>query len=46
MAEKTKKQFYTEDERIRRVWDIEDIKDCFSVVLPADLSYVFFVLLK
>lgn len=30
MAEKTKKQFYTDDERIRRVWDIEDIKDLMS----------------
>jgi hypothetical protein len=30
MAKKIKKPFYTEDERIRRVWDIEDIKDLMA----------------
>ena len=30
MVKKIKKPFYTEDERILRVWDIEDIKDLMS----------------
>jgi hypothetical protein len=30
MLNKKPTQFYTEDERIRRVWDIEDIKDLMS----------------
>ena len=30
MVKKTKKPFYTDDERIRRVWDIEDIKDLMA----------------
>lgn len=30
MAKKNKKQFYTEDERIQRVWASEDIKDLMS----------------
>jgi len=30
MAKKDKKPYYTEDERILRVWDIEDIKDLMS----------------
>lgn len=30
MARKTTKQYYTDDERILRVWDIEDIKDLMA----------------